>query len=492
MTDQIHKVAEKAGAFMSALLEKERFSAFYQKHRPTDKPRYLTLSVPYDNIDPLAVLELNADPKGTRFYWERPDHDIALAAGGRAALIKSTGLDRFRTISRQADSLSSSLISLSDVDHSMSGAHFVGGFSFFDQPMSGAWSTLGNASFVLPEWLLARDGRFSIMNITRKWSKEDRMDELGDWYREWMQSFNERLQIRINDSYILSDEDFPSESFRIEEREEDRKRWLTNVEIAKNAIQYQQFKKIVLARELRFQVPSRISSTKFIHCLRKDYPSCYSFIYQLNGEAIFLGTTPEKLLSRQGPYLKTEALAGSTSRGVTATSDTIFAKKLLESKKNQEEHAYVLESIKEKLRPITETLDHPAVPFIKKYSNVQHLCTPVSASLSGTVNSIHLVSRLHPTPAVGGYPESIAIDHIQEMEQLERGWYAGPVGWFNTRDKAEFSVAIRSALIQNKHVRIFAGCGIVEESDPQTEWEETRIKLLPMQKGLGYALHRSS
>jgi menaquinone-specific isochorismate synthase len=488
MSEHIDKISTAPAGFMDTLVDSERFVRFLERTRLQKDSGFLTLCIPFENIDPLAVLELNGDSNGTRFFWERPDHEMAVAAGNRVALIKNSGNNRFDKVSAQANSLLSKVDNFSEISHSMAGAHLVGGFSFFDQPLSGAWSPLGNASFFLPEWFLVRDGQFSMINITRLWSSVDTLDGIRDWYRQWISDFIQRLRSNLERSRILQDESRPGKSIVELESQYERKRWIANVQMAREGIRDKLYRKIVIARDLRLRTESRVSSTKLVHFLRKEYPSCYSFLYQHNGEATFLGSTPEKLLSLQSPYVKTEALAGSMPRGVTATQDAINEKKLLDSAKDREEHAYVLDSIREKLDGITDSLEHAPRPVIKKYANVQHLCTPVAASLSSEMNAVDIVARLHPTPAVGGYPESGALHHIQELEQFERGWYAGPIGWFNTNRRAEFSVAIRSGLIRRKHVQFFAGCGIVEDSDPGAEWEETRLKFLPMQKGLEYAV----
>ena len=480
-------VLNETGSFLRALLCSERFEQFFRAEKPDQETAYLTLSVPFENIDPLAVLELIGKASGSRFFWERPDHELALAAGGRVAQLKSTGIGRFDYISQQSSALFKRAKTFSDINHSMAGAHLVGGFSFFDHPPEGSWRSLGNTAFVLPEWLLIRDGQFSILNITRTWAPSDTTETLRQWYIDWYNNFVTKLQMHLERSRILKDPEYSGREIVITETATDLPTWTKRVEQAIKAIKENKFRKIVLARELRIPIKKKISATKLIHSLRREYPSCYSFLFQLNAEAAFLGSTPEKLLSLQSPYIKTEALAGSISRGKTATRDAINEKKLLESTKDLEEHDYVLQVLREKLSSITESLVHPPGPVIKKYANVQHLCTPVAATLSSSHNAIDILGRLHPTPAVGGFPQHEAVQYIQPMEQIERGWYAGPFGWFNSNRRAEFSVAIRSGLVSRSHVRFFAGAGIVENSDPLTEWEETRLKFIPMQRGLEYA-----
>lgn len=480
-------VSNETGSFLRTLLCSDRFEHFVRKEQPERGPAYLTLSIPFENIDPLAVLELIGKPGESRFFWERPDHELALAAGGRVAHLKSTGIGRFDHISRQATALFNRSKTFSDIMHSMAGAHLVGGFSFFDHQPEGSWRSLGNTAFVLPEWLLIRDGQFSILNITRTWNASDTAESLRTWYINWYEQFVSTLQRHLERSRILKDPEYSGRDIVVTETGKEKNTWVKRVEQAIEAIKEHKFQKIVLARELRIPVKKKISATKLIHSLRREYPSCYSFLFQLNAEAAFLGSTPEKLLSLQSPYIKTEALAGSISRGKTATRDAINEKKLLESTKDLEEHDYVLQVLRQKLAPITESLVHPPGPVIKKYANVQHLCTPVAATLSSNHNAIDILGRLHPTPAVGGFPQHDAVQYIQPMEQIQRGWYAGPFGWFNSNRRAEFSVAIRSGLVSRSQVRFFAGAGIVEDSDPLTEWEETRLKFIPMQRGLEYA-----
>ena len=193
-----------------------------------------------------------------------------------------------------------------------------------------------------------------------------------------------------------------------------------------------------------------------------------------------MGCTPEKLVSVESSKVLTEGLAGSISRGKTASQDARLEQQLLDSQKDLEEHQYVVDAIQDKLREFTYDIKYPDVPTVKKITNVQHLYTPIQATLSGKPDPLELVEKLHPTPAVGGFPQDNALPHIQQLEQFERGWYGGPIGWLNTHGRCEFAVSIRSGLIQKNNIQFFAGCGIVEDSNPLTEWEETKLKLIPM------------
>jgi menaquinone-specific isochorismate synthase len=160
---------------------------------------------------------------------------------------------------------------------------------------------------------------------------------------------------------------------------------------------------------------------------------------------------------------------------------------LLHSQKDLNEHAFVLDAIEENLQRFSDVFEHPVSPGIKKLSNVQHLYTPVHAKIKKGVSRTEVLSKLHPTPAVGGYPREAAMPYISKLEHFDRGWYAAPVGWINAHGEGEFVVAIRSGLIKTNEVRFFAGCGIVEDSNPQKEWDETNLKFIPMLTALEHA-----
>jgi menaquinone-specific isochorismate synthase len=263
--------------------------------------------------------------------------------------------------------------------------------------------------------------------------------------------------------------------------------WVHSVETATDLIKAEEFKKIVLARELNVQLQEPVSDTRLLNHLRNQYPDCYSFLISQDGSSSFIGSTPERLASFHDREVLTEGLAGSISRGKTASEDAVLEHELLHSQKDLSEHAFVLDAIEENLERYSDVVDHPLSPGVKKLSNVQHLYTPVHARIKKGVSRTEVLSKLHPTPAVGGYPREAAMPYISKLEHFDRGWYAAPIGWINANGEGEFVVAIRSGLIKSNEVRFFAGCGIVEDSNPQKEWDETNLKFIPMLTALEHA-----
>jgi menaquinone-specific isochorismate synthase len=193
----------------------------------------------------------------------------------------------------------------------------------------------------------------------------------------------------------------------------------------------------------------------------------------------------------QGNELRSMALAGSIRRGQTPAEDAALAAELLASQKDRHEHQVVARALLRRLRSYSLSLESPDLPQILALSNIQHLHTPVRATLRHPGDILRLVSRLHPTPALSGDPNKSAQAFIRDHEPITRGWYAAPVGWVDAHMNGVFAVAIRSAVVQRERAWLYAGAGIVNASQPQTEWAETALKFRPMLQALGIPRHAS-
>ncbi|HEU4598828.1 MAG TPA: isochorismate synthase, partial [Solirubrobacterales bacterium] len=194
-------------------------------------------------------------------------------------------------------------------------------------------------------------------------------------------------------------------------------------------------------------------------------------------EAAFIGASPELLLRRSGASVSTVALAGSTRRSSDPAVDDHLGEQLLRSDKNRREQRIVAERIVRALRPHAVWVEAAAEPEIAKVANIQHLATPVLAQLAEPRSAIELAGLLHPTPAVGGEPWPAAARAIAELENMDRGWYAAPVGWMDATEDGEFCDALRSALLRDREAHLFAGVGVVAGSEPEAELAETEVKL---------------
>jgi len=236
------------------------------------------------------------------------------------------------------------------------------------------------------------------------------------------------------------------------------------------------FDKAVLAREVRAEASAAHDPAALFGALRELFPSCFCFCVG-TPEAAFLGASPELLVRRRGAGVQTVALAGSTRRSADPAVDDHLGEQLRVSLKNRSEHAIVVRRIERALRPHSVWVETGGEPVVIKVANIQHLATPVHAQLANPRSAVEMAGLLHPTPAVGGEPESVALAAIAELEDLDRGWYAGPVGWMDAIEDGEFCVALRSALLRDRTAHLFAGAGIVADSDPEAELAETELKL---------------
>jgi isochorismate synthase len=248
------------------------------------------------------------------------------------------------------------------------------------------------------------------------------------------------------------------------------------VEAATERIADGEMSKVVLAREVTVEAASAHDPAPIFGALREQFPSCFCFCAG-TPEAAFLGASPELLIRRSGAGASTVALAGSTRRSSDPAVDDHLGEQLLRSDKNRREQRIVAERIVRRLRPHAVWVETAADPEVVKVANIQHLATPILAQLAESHSAVELAGILHPTPAVGGEPWPGVKEAIASLEKMDRGWYAGPVGWMDATEDGEFCVALRSALLRDREARLFAGVGVVAGSDPAAELEETEVKL---------------
>jgi salicylate biosynthesis isochorismate synthase/menaquinone-specific isochorismate synthase len=251
------------------------------------------------------------------------------------------------------------------------------------------------------------------------------------------------------------------------------------VEKATARIAAGEMQKVVLAREVIVSAASAHDPASIFGAMREQFPACFCFCAG-TPEAAFIGASPELLVRRSGAGVSTVALAGSTRRSSDPAVDDHLGERLLRSDKDRREHRIVAERIVRRLRPHAVWVETGPEPEIVKVANIQHLATPVIAQLAEPRSAIELAGMLHPTPAVGGEPWPAAAAAMTELEELDRGWYAAPVGWMDSTEDGEFCVALRSALLRDRDAHLFAGVGVVAGSDPEAELAETEVKLQAM------------
>jgi isochorismate synthase len=252
------------------------------------------------------------------------------------------------------------------------------------------------------------------------------------------------------------------------------------VEHATKRIRANEFQKVVLARSLILDAERDLDAKQLLWRLRAVDPDCYTFATLPFGGppgAILVGASPELLVSRHGRDVRATPLAGSAQRFGDASRDRASGDKLFRSEKEREEHRVVVEDVAHVLGAFCDELDHPHEPELLGTANVWHLATPFRGRLHDPgVSVLELVAALHPTPAVCGTPREEAREALAELEPIDRGAYAGPVGWVDANGDGEWAIALRCAEITGKTARLFAGAGIVADSVPEAEVDETERK----------------
>jgi len=252
--------------------------------------------------------------------------------------------------------------------------------------------------------------------------------------------------------------------------------WTAAVETAAKRLRAGEAAKVVLAREVVARADGVVSAAMVARSLRAAYPSCFTYLVTGADGTAFAGASPELLVRRSGGRAYSQPMAGSVARGVNEAEDDRLARQLEESAKDNAEHRLASEFVVEALRPFSRVVN-ARDPEVVRFTNIQHLATGVTAHLTEpAADALDLAAALHPTPAVGGWPREAADAIIDELEGLERGWYAGAVGWIDGRGDGEFAVALRCGLLWEDGARLYAGVGVMPDSDPARELEETELK----------------
>ena len=414
------------------------------------------------------------------FAMEQPDRDrYAIAGIGIAAHIMASGPDRFRDAAKQARGLFRDAEHGDDLVGLPSGAGPVctGGGRFSDSATETAeWAGFDSVGLIVPELSIVRRGDRAWLTLCTAVRTRGPGPGAAD-PKMYLERLEKRLASLAPASMPLIDP-HPVQPARVSGAAPPE-HYEGAVARAVELIKRGELQKVVLAREVRVHAASRFDPAAVFGALRDVFPSCFAYCVGW-GDRAFIGASPELLVRRDGARAQTVALAGTTRRSADPSVDDHLGEQLLHSAKEREEQAIVTARIERTLAPVSLWVAAAEEPMLVKVQNVQHLATPIRAQLRAPVSAIELAGLLHPTPAVGGEPRDKALKLIPELEGLDRGWYAGPVGWMDASEDGEFCVALRGGLLRDKTAHLYAGCGIVRESDPAAELAETEIKLQTM------------
>jgi len=464
-----------------------RLQLAVKRARRAGKEVLATISVPLPaDVDPSAVVFASKRAGEQWFAFEQPDRGrVALATLGEVAHLGASGPDRFAVVADRWREMSAAAVA--DPAEGLGGGPIaVGGFAFApDGGGSPHWAGFAPASLIVPE-----------VALTRRAPRRDRGDTRtevrltlaaiahpDDLVEELVARLERRLA-ELRDAALPLLDPAPAGRYQVVSAMPPE-HYEAAVASAVRLIEAGELEKVVLAREVQVHAPRAYDPAAVFGVLRDAFPSCFVFCVG-RGDATLVAASPELLVRREGHRVSTLALAGSTRRSADPAVDDHLGEQLLRDESYREEHAIVARRIERALRPHAVWVAAAPEPELVRIANIQHLATPIRAQLAKPIETLELAGLMHPTPAVGGEPAAPALRQIPALEGLDRGWYAGPIGWIDGAGDGEFCVALRCALLRGSVARCYAGNGIVRDSDPAKELAETEIKLqalLPLLAG---------
>ena len=428
------------------------------------------LSLPAPLGEPEVLLQ--AMPEAESVFWHPPGGP-AVAGLGHGLRLELRGEGRFEQLQEEAATLWDGLRTVVHPRCEAVAPRLYGGFAFAPGAADlDPWQDFGDGAFALPRWTYRRQGAEAQLSL----AVDGREIRGSQARRQWLETWQHLWT-------LLAVEDaqrFPTASQMpriLSVQRPSKQRFTEQVEAIRAAIASGAFAKIVAARRSRVQLAGPLDDHAVLRRLRRAR-SVTRFAFRRRS-GTFLGATPERLVSLRGRMLSADALAGSIASGGQQGAQ------LLRSGKDLQEHQLVVDEIVRCLAPLCEPFDVAPQPRIRELEDVLHLHTPISGRLKQPRHVLDLVARLHPTPAVGGVPTEAASRWIAEHEPEPRGWYAAPVGWFDAQGDGEFAVALRSCMLRRQEVFLFAGAGIVQDSEPALEYTETELKKQALLTALG-------
>ena len=454
----------------ATLQDVERSPLGQLTHLPYLHSLVLPVAAPGDAV---AFLTRASADLGSGVLWAQPESGTFFAGAGIAESFTFSGDERFVDASKILHSLRDRIVR-EDIEL----FPLLGGFSFdVNTKRDDLWREFPDGRLVVPQVMLQVTPAGSHLRVTLPSSIGAADAAIGG-------ALVTLLRRGLDWISIAGTMCVPAFA-RATRAPQHQLEWEHQVDQAIAAIRTGAMTKVVLARAEHLQSGCDISAEAALGCLREEHPGATLFAF-CGPETSFIGATPERLVRLHDSRVDVTCLAGSAPVGTTPEATAEFGRQLLSSAKDLREHEIVVESTIGALQSTCSQVTRPpGTPRLRQARSVQHLETPMTATAYPEADVLQLAGLLHPTPAVGGFPAAPALELIRALETSDRGWYAGPVGWVDLDGSGEFSVAIRSALLQGNTATAYAGCGIVANSDPTAEFVETQLKLKPMLAALG-------
>ncbi len=398
------------------------------------------------------------------FYSSTPKEEFL--GIGNIYSISTEGSSRWQEIEKRCTKFPEPILNSLEQQFIDSPLFFVSA-KFSAEKKSAEWNDFKNTEFYIPKLLIKFESgtlflRFNVL-VDNTFSVENSVIEFSSLIEKIFHNTEEKKREEII-------------NYKMDESESDTKEiWNLKVEKALAKIRNASLTKVVLARRLSLKTKAPVHYEVLPVRLKIANPSSNIFFIKKN-DSVFLGASPEILIELKKNNIITEAIAGSRKRGSTAEEDFYLENELRNSEKEINEHRSVVDFITDNLSNLTSDITYEKIPNVKKLASIQHLSTEITAKLKTGSSLFSVIDKISPTPAVCGNPKEKALTLISELEDFDRGLYAGLIGWISP-SSAKLVVAIRSALINKNTIFVYAGCGIVEGSNPESEFAETETKL---------------
>ncbi|MGD8498852.1 MAG: isochorismate synthase [Chromatiales bacterium] len=439
---------------------RDRLPRLLAQTRPSRRQRLLSVTVSLPRLELRSVPELST---GT-VYWRRPEADEIACGRGCATELVADKANRFQRLGRGLEQLSARWLRVHP-DGPPQPTRFMLAFGFDPEHPEPATPT---ARIHLPEVLLEQDTGPARITFSTALPQDTEPEALAE---RWLAEAEPLIQGLVRNEPALGQ----VQTLEPIAGEPARETWLDRVQAARDRIDRKVFSKVVLSRRLRVRAPSSFYAPRVINWLQQHYPSCAHIAYA-RPDGTLIAASPEKLVSLHDGRVRSDALASTTVRSPDPAEDEYLEQELHANPKARSEHRLVVEAIVNALRPLCRRIDWPPEPQIMKLETLQHLWTPIEGRVQAGTTLLDCVQRLHPTPAVGGFPSIPALEWLAELGE-RRDWFTGGIGWITAQGDGELAVVLRCAMLRDNEAEVFAGAGIVADSDPQAELGETDLKM---------------
>ena len=424
-----------------------------------ESPALVSRSQLLDRVASPTEVYQDAEPgEGFRAFWAQRDRDLVIVGLGVASGVRASGVDRFRRVREWYGDLARRA-EVEGPDVAGTGPLALGGFRF---DVESEKST---------EWEKFADGMMVVPRVCYAWTPD------GCWVTE-----NRLTRPEVDGSLSMFSYD-GAEVTTADSSGPESNEWTEAVGRALQSVKSGETDKVVIARRAAVGGWGGMDVPGALDRLMENEARCSIFSFGVGADT-FLGASPEPMVSLSGRRVECICHAGSSARGATPKEDRELGQALLNNGKEQREHGLAARWVERALGGLCDELKWDSSPRLSKLKNVQHLSTAFHGTSKQGRDILEFVEALHPTPAVAGVPMQKALSLIRELEGMDRGWYSGPVGWMDHRERGEFAIAIRSGLVREDGAYLYAGAGIVEGSEAEREYAETEIKMLGLRNAL--------